>query len=548
MLTVRKLGVEQASTYYSKDNYYSKEQGEYFGKLKEELGLNDLTHESFQQLLKGINPSTGESLIHAKTNKKTTVPAFDFTMSPSKSISIAYEVALEKGDTKLAETLLKLHDKAVNSTLKHIEKNHIKSRVQKDKKRVVLNTDNMVAAKFQHDVSRSLQPHLHTHSVIMNFTKIDNKYRAIDASKLLAKGSPIIKNLGQFYRQSLKEELEKAGFELRDKDVDNCMYELKHVNDEAITASSNRNTKIKAKMEVLKKKYPFLTDSQLSLRAFFDTREKKQELSLRAFFDTREKKQDLNYIDRTAVRNQNVKDISKYLDCDQLLKNLNNKIKTPPSIGTTQKQDINIDNLVYRTQKQIKNKYHKTADNVTAKIAVKMNKSQEKKSIPKIKIETLYKKVQKAQEKQKLELKSMDDILLVNLRATKLDTQKMFKSVEKIKSKFVNIDRNSIEEKLENGRRSDRVKAFTRDCKQSDRKAETDISDVRDVRDAHRKIDTSGERKRRGRDEFERLNDDSNRDFGKNREEIIITMDDIQLAEKGAKMQKNKQNKKDIEL
>jgi len=533
MLTVRKLGVEQASTYYAKDNYYTKEQGEYYGKLKEELGLDDLTHDSFQQLLKGVHPSTGETLIHSKKNKQTNVPAFDFTMSPSKSISIAYEVAIEKGDLKLANKLLELHDNAVNSTLKHIETNHIKSRIQKDKKRVVLNTDNMIAAKFQHDVSRSLQPQLHTHSVIMNFTKIDDKYRAVDASKLLAKGSPVVKNLGQFYRQSLKEELEKAGFELRDKDVENCFYELKHVNDEAITASSNRNTEIKAKMEVLKKKYPNLTDSQLSLRAFFDTREKKQ---------------DLNIVNRSEVRSKNVKDISKYIDVDKLLKNLNNKIKTPTAAA---QKDINIDKLVYKTQKQIKNKYHKTTDNIAAKIAVKMNKNQDKKSksIPKIKIESLYKKVKKAQEKQKKELKTMDNILIENLQKTKLDTQKMFKSVEKLKEKFVNIDRNQIEEKLENGRGSDRVKAFTRTCKQSDRTAEADISDVRDVGDAHREIDTTGERERRGRDELERLNDDTDRDIGKYREEIIITMDDIKQAENGAKMQKNKQNKnKDIEL
>jgi conjugative relaxase-like TrwC/TraI family protein len=532
MLTVRKLGVEQASTYYAKDNYYTKEQGEYYGKLKDELGLQDLTHHSFQQLIKGVNPTTGEHLIHSKQNKKTNVPAFDFTMSPAKSISIAYEVALEKGDTKLANKILKLHDNAVNSTLKHIQTNHIKSRVQKDKKRVVLNTDNMVAAKFQHDVSRSLQPQLHTHSVIMNFTKIDDKYRAIDASKLLAKGSPIVKNLGQFYRQSLKEELENAGFKLRDKDIESCMYELAHVNDEAITASSNRNTAIKAKIEILKKKYPNLTDSQLSLRAFFDTRDKKQ---------------DLDNIDRAEVRTKNVKDISKYLDCDQLLKDLNN-VKTPGTILAIN-IDKDIDKLVYQTQKEIKNKYHKTADNIASKISVKINKKHNKESIPiaKIKIETLYKKVKQSQEKQKKELKSMDDILKVNLQKTKLDTQKMFSSVEKMKSTFVNIDRNEIEESVENGRRSNRVKAFTRACKQSTRTAEAINSNIRNVGDVDRKIDTTRQRERGGRDEFERSNDDSNRDDGKYRKEIIITKDDIRQAENGAKIQKNKQNK-DIEL
>lgn len=34
MLTVRKLGMAQAGTYYSRDNYYTQQQGEFFGKLK----------------------------------------------------------------------------------------------------------------------------------------------------------------------------------------------------------------------------------------------------------------------------------------------------------------------------------------------------------------------------------------------------------------------------------------------------------------------------------------------------------------------------------
>lgn len=33
---------------------------------------------------------------------------------------------------------------------------------------------------------------------------------------LLAKGSPIVKNLGQYYRECLRQELQTAGFELRD--------------------------------------------------------------------------------------------------------------------------------------------------------------------------------------------------------------------------------------------------------------------------------------------------------------------------------------------
>ena len=77
MLTLKKLSLAQASTYYSKDAYYTNQQGQYFGKLKNELGLGDLTHENFNQLLNGINPITGERLVHSKNGKEGVVPAFE---------------------------------------------------------------------------------------------------------------------------------------------------------------------------------------------------------------------------------------------------------------------------------------------------------------------------------------------------------------------------------------------------------------------------------------------------------------------------------------
>jgi len=228
--------------------------GEYFGKLKDELGLGDLTHESFTQLLQGINPTTGELLVRSKSGKKGVIPAFDFTFSPPKSISLAYELAIAKGDDKLLANIVKAHDNAVNAALKHIEKEEIKARVQKNGKRKVL------------------EPQLHTHSVVMNLTKIDGKYKALDTGTLLRKGSKTVKNLGQFYRESLKHELRKNGLELRDTDKEQSFFELQEVDDKLIKAFSSRTFEIKKEIFALKKKHPNLTESQLSLRAFFGTR------------------------------------------------------------------------------------------------------------------------------------------------------------------------------------------------------------------------------------------------------------------------------------
>jgi conjugative relaxase-like TrwC/TraI family protein len=280
MLTVRKLSLAQAATYYSKDNYYTnQEQGEFYGKLKNTLGLDDLTHESFIQLLQGIHPQ-GESLVASKKGKEAAVPAFDFTFSPSKSVSLSYELALAKGDTALATAMEAAHNNAVNTALNHIEQEHIKTRVQKNGKRKSINTGNMIAAKFQHDINRDLSPQLHTHSVIFNFTKSsDGKYRSLDGSHLLQKGQAALsQSVGQFYREALKNELQKAGFELRDVDKSQSFFELKNVDDSLIQAFSSRTIAIKAKVEELKKEHPHLSKSQLSLRAFFNTRQTKKEV------------------------------------------------------------------------------------------------------------------------------------------------------------------------------------------------------------------------------------------------------------------------------
>lgn len=452
MTTVRKLGMAQASTYYSKDNYYTQEQGEFYGKLKNELGLGDLTHESFTQLLQGIHPVTGESLVSSKKGKEANVPAFDFTFSPSKSISIAYEAALAKGDTALAEILAKAHDNAVNSALSHIEQEQIRARIQKNGKRLSVNTFSLIAAKFQHDINRNLDPQLHTHSVVFNITKCaDGKFRALDAAHLLKKGSPIIKNIGQFYRESLKAELVKAGFELRDVDKSKSFYELKNIDDKLIEAFSSRNIAIKAKVEELKKDHPNLSKSQLSLRAFFNTRVSKKE------------------VDRDLVRSKNAELISKHVDIDKLLSSLRQadaKQQEPSEIKTDE-----LKKLISIVKSEISNKKHRTTLNVATQVAAKIDTP--------ISISTLYNQIKNEEVKERKQLQTMHEVLINALQSTKLDTEKLFSSLK-------HIDKHHIEEIIENGREfrtSDRDRFIASFDSISDSLARAKQSHYRDVTD-----------------------------------------------------------------
>ncbi|MDD3856377.1 MobF family relaxase [Sulfurimonas sp.] len=422
MLTVRKLSMAQAATYYSKDNYYTQEIGEYYGKLKETLRLDDLTHESFTQLLQGINKNTGESLIHSKKGKEAAVPAYDFTFSPSKSVSIAYEAALAKGDTALATAMEQAHNNAVNAALNHVESEHIKTRVQKNGKRKSVNTGNMIAAKFMHDLNRDLSPQLHTHGVIFNYTKSeDGKYRSLDGSHLLQKGQAALsQSVGQFYRESLKEELKKAGFELRDVDKSKSFFELKNVDDNLIQAFSSRNIAIKAKVEELKKEHPHLSKSQLSLRAFFNTRQTKKE------------------VNRDEVRQKNVELMSQYVNIDKLLSSLQpKKSAQKEQIQEPQIKTEELKKLIHEAKSEISNKRHRTPLNVTNKVISKIDTP--------ISITSLFNQVKNEEVKTQKQLQTMHEVLLHSLQSTKLDTQKLFESLK-------NTPKIKIEEEFENAR------------------------------------------------------------------------------------------------
>jgi len=506
MLTVRKLSLAQASTYYSKDNYYTQQQGEYFGKLKGELGLNDLTHSSFIQLLNGIHPSTGESLVSSKKGKEANVPAFDFTFSPSKSVSIAYEAALAKGNISLVDLIQKAHDNAVNTALSHIEQEEVKARVQKNGKRKSVNTSHLIAAKIQHDINRDLAPQLHTHCVTFNFTKCeDGKYRSLDVAELLKKNSPIIKSLGQFYRESLKQELQKVGFELRDTDQEKSFYELKNVSDELIQAFSSRSKAIKAKADELKKEFPNLSNSQLSLRAFFNTRVSKKE------------------VDRDEVRAQNAELISQYTDIDKLLSSL--KPQNKPLLQQEPIQNIDekeLKALIFVAQKALK-KHQRAPLNVTTKVLANLPANS-------ISIQALHLKVKTQQDEERKTLNTMHEVVIFALKTTKLDTQKLFAKVEELKS----VPKIQIEEILENARTtSDRDRFIERYSSITAEFSRTKSTHHRDVIS----IDTTTERWGIRRTDIERDGVDGTRTEPTNTQDpnTRVTMADIRLAEQGYK-------------
>ena len=128
----------------------------------------------------------------------------DMTFSAPKSVSILSEVC---DDERVREA----HEKAVETTLRHIEEHYSQARQMEKGETARVNTRNLVIATFEHDTSRELDPQLHTHAVIMNMTqREDGEWRALSNEELYGQKM----YFGQYYRNELAANLKERGFEI----------------------------------------------------------------------------------------------------------------------------------------------------------------------------------------------------------------------------------------------------------------------------------------------------------------------------------------------
>ena len=156
-------------------DYYAENQsvsGEWIGAGAGLLGLEGkVTRDEFVALCENQHPISHELLTQrrnavrrgAHDNEIANRRVFyDFTFSPPKSVSIAALVADDR-------RIVSAHDEAVKIALTELEQ-FAAARVRRGGKNADRRTANIVAALFQHDTSRALDPHLHTHCIVFNAT------------------------------------------------------------------------------------------------------------------------------------------------------------------------------------------------------------------------------------------------------------------------------------------------------------------------------------------------------------------------------------------
>jgi conjugative relaxase-like TrwC/TraI family protein len=223
--------------YYMVGDYYTKggdEHSEWGGAIARDLGIagEKVDPSLFKEMLAGsIN---GQQLgRHRKNGEIEHHPGWDFAVNAPKSVSV---IALVSGD----ERIVAAHEKAVGTALGYLEE-HATLRRRDGGEIVHETTGRLIFARFTERASRELDPHLHTHVVVMNMTNrregapmASLETRAMFAEQMVA---------GQIYRNDLAHRLREIGYEV-EADPRTGLFEMRGVPADLIRSFSQRAEQI----------------------------------------------------------------------------------------------------------------------------------------------------------------------------------------------------------------------------------------------------------------------------------------------------------------
>jgi len=223
------VGARQARNYYGRGRWYGT--GALYLALPERIANRTV----YQNLLDGYSPDRSRPLTGRRIDPTKHRAALDCTFNAPKSVSL---LALAAGDTRL----LNAHRRAVRRTLDQIEERHAVARaVGRDGIRREMNTGNLTVARFDHIETRDLDPHLHTHCVILNFTRLpDGRWRGLHNDDIYRHR----KEIGMFYQQELAFEVLKLGYEVIPKD--HGQFDIEGFSDRELETFSKRRRAILA--------------------------------------------------------------------------------------------------------------------------------------------------------------------------------------------------------------------------------------------------------------------------------------------------------------
>ncbi|UKP01207.1 MobF family relaxase [Nostoc sp. UHCC 0870] len=236
MLTAANVSSEMAVNYFVK-NYYHQGKSLWSGQGAEKLGLSGAIDDeyAFKNVIEGLTPDGQQELNARAVKPKTRRAALDCTFSAPKSVSL---MALVGGDKRLIDA----HHQALKQVIQLMEQRYAYTRVTSDNGRHRVKTSNLVVAQFDHIESRDLDPHLHTHCLLMNMTQTpDGQWMSLGNGEIFANK----KFLGMAYQSYLAREVQKLGYEIEPRL--HGQFDIKGFKEEDLEVFSQRRQQILAK-------------------------------------------------------------------------------------------------------------------------------------------------------------------------------------------------------------------------------------------------------------------------------------------------------------
>jgi conjugative relaxase-like TrwC/TraI family protein len=168
---------------FARDDYYREDgraSGRWVGREAGALGLAGAPERGdLESLLSGHQPGDGSPL---GGRFRTRNAGFDLTFTAPKSVSVIAAV----GDSTAREAVVAAHEAGVAAGLDYLERFECRARRGRNGLRVI-GADGFVGAAFTHELSRSGDPHLHTHVVIANLVRgEDGRWSAPDMRPVYA--------------------------------------------------------------------------------------------------------------------------------------------------------------------------------------------------------------------------------------------------------------------------------------------------------------------------------------------------------------------------
>lgn len=307
MLSTNPIGnPSQAKHYFlGHDNYYSendtlaKERSEWWGKGAKALDLSGpIDTQQFLELLKGHLPD-GQQLGKKVDNTIEHRPGFDLTFSVPKSVSLT---AFLGGDE---QRIIDAMNRAVDKTLSLVERSCAQARITQEGNTTYENTQNLVVAKFTHDLSREADPQLHIHAVVMNMTqRSDGKWRSL-GSKSGDYSEKVTSEINGFFERTrhhrryydtvflgeLAYEIKQLGYDIVKTDK-HGLFEIAGISQKTIDTYSQRSKQIDSYM----KEYGF-SGAKAAAVATIKTRKAKENLNRETLRELWQERSESNHID-----------------------------------------------------------------------------------------------------------------------------------------------------------------------------------------------------------------------------------------------------------